>query len=225
MVSGVQQTDCTPGERTDVDFQVLGWPADEPRLELDHERFAYAGNFRTGRTGIAVARAESTGDVVAAASFDRDRAVDDAARIRYVTVREDRRGEGVGPTLLSFLVDRLLDREFECVRIGVNNPIAYRACYAAGFAFTGEESAMGELVLQAPSERAPGVESTGCADADAPCQEQAGASETGGAIARDTERYREGLEHFAGRDLPQAQRGVLERHLGGDPPAVDPRES
>lgn len=174
-----------------MDCSLLGWPEDDPRIDLDHEQFAYAGNFRTGRTGIAVVR-DASGDVVAAVSFDPDRAVDDALRVRYVTVREDRRGEGIGPTLLAFLVERALDRGFEVVRIGVNNPIAYRACYAAGFGFTGEQSGMGELVLEAPRP-----------DDHSPAN------------------YREGLEQFAERDLPPAQERVLERHRGGDPPAPE----
>jgi len=195
-----------------VEYHLLGWPGDGPRLALDHEQFAYAGNFRTGRTGIAVALADGTAPpdpgasgsptgelegVVAAASFDADRAATNALRIRYVTVREDRRGEGIGPRLLAFVVDRAREREFEGarerrferVRIGVNNPIAYRACYKAGFAFTGEESGMGELVLEAPA-----------------------AGDRPGAT------YREGLARFADRDLPDGHRGVLERHAEGSPP-------
>lgn len=187
-------------------FELLGWPADSPRLDLDHELFAYAGNFRTGRTGIAVASARG-GDVVAAVSFDEDRAVGDALRIRYVTVREDRRGERIGPRLLAFLRGRVLaedpqrahgsarsdrdERTVQRLRIGVNNPIAYQAAYRAGFGFTGDESGMGELVLEAPppAERSPA-------------------------------RYRDGLARFADRDLPPAQRAVLDRRGDGEPPAV-----
>lgn len=183
-----------------MEFRLLGWPADSPRLDLDHERFAYAGNFGTGRTGIAVTLDDGfhlPGDlknppsdsVLAAASFDEDRAAKDALRIRYVTVREDRRGEGIGPAVLAFVVQLSHERGYDRVRIGVNNPIAYQACYRAGFAFTGEESGMGELVLEAPVE--------------------------GG---RSPEQYRDGLRRFTDRDLPEAQRAVLERHLDGEPP-------
>lgn len=191
-----------------MELRLLGWPADSPRLDLDHERFAYAGNFRTGRTGIAVAVDESedatvdghsavdgddapaVGAVVAAVSFDDDRAAAGALRVRYVSVRDDWRGEGVGPRLLAFVVDRAIENGYDAVRIGVNNPIAYQACYRAGFSFTGEESGMGEVVLSAPA-----------------------------TDDRDLERYRSGLDCFADRDLPQAQRAVLERHRTGDPPA------
>lgn len=182
-----------------MQLRLLGWAADGPRLDLDHERFAYAGNFGTGRTGIAVALRDDAdddgaepspdaADVLAAASFDRDRAADAALRVRYVSVREDRRGEGIGPRLLGFVVERALDADYERVRIGVNNPIAYRAAYAAGFGFTSEESGVGELVLEAPRP-----------------------DESG-------ERYRDGLERFADRDLPQVQRDVLERHREDEPP-------
>lgn len=219
---------------TSVDCRLLGWAEDGPRLDLDHARFAYAGNFGTGRKGIAVAlagdedgsgssgvgvddgsdaddggNADGAGEevsesgsedvaevdgrpVLAAASFDEDRAVPDALRIRYVTVREDHRGEGIGPELLAFVVERASARGYERVRIGVNNPIAYRACYRAGFGFADEESGMGELVLEAPS-------------AD-----------------RSVERYRDGLERFADRDLPERQRRVLERHRDGEPPEDRP---
>jgi len=185
-----------------VQFRLLGWPEDSPRLDLDHERFAYAGNYRTGRTGLGAALSEdadvhddgewaaSADAVVAVASFDEDRAADGAVRVRYVSVRSDRRGEGIGSNLLAFVVDRALDRGYERVRIGVNNPIAYQASYRAGFAFTGEESGMGELVLEAP------------------------------AADRSITRYRDGLDRFTERELPAEQRSVLERHRDGQPPPV-----
>lgn len=209
-----------------VELRLLGWPADSPRLHLDYEAFAYAGNFETGRTGIAVAAEDDvdtdvvadvdagvenavvdgtslTEDVassptpdtvLAAASFDEDRAAENALRIRYVSVRDALRGEGIGPKLLAFVVDRAGVQGFDRVRIGVNNPIAYQACYRAGFGFTGEESGMGELVLEAPP-----------------------------ADGRSDERYREGLKRFADRDLPPAQLAVVERHENDDPPGpIDP---
>jgi len=188
-----------------VELGVLGWPDDSPRLTVDHEQFAYAGNFATGRTGIAVAVEDdvalpedgiwepASGEVLAAASFDEDRAAQAALRIRYVSVREDRRGERIGPTLLAFVVDHAVgaDRGYDRVRIGVNNPIAYQACYQAGFEFTGEESGMGELVLEAPA---------------------------GG--ERSREDYRDGLARFGERDLPERQTAVVQRHLGTTVPTT-----
>lgn len=192
-----------------MQLRVLGWPVDSPRLKLDHERFAYAGNFATGRTGIAVAVEDgvvvpdepswspSSEEVLAAASFDEDRAAENALRVRYVSVREDRRGEGLGPELLAFVVERASERGFDRVRIGVNNPIAYQACYRAGFAFTGEESGMGELVL----------ETTGAVP-----------------VRRSQDRYCDGLERFADRDLPPPQDRVVERNVDATPPTTVGRE-
>lgn len=191
-------------------FRLLGWPEDSPALDLDHERFAYAGNYRTGRTGIAVVLENAaeqpshagqhldTDEILAATSFDEDHAAEGALRIRYVSVREDRRGEGIGPELLAFVVERAIDRGFDRVRIGVNNPIAYQASYRAGFEFTGEESGMRELVLEAPPPS-----------------------------DRSTERYREGLDLFAKRELPAEQCAVVERNREGWPPERigDPRQS
>lgn len=193
-----------------MDLVLLGWPEDGPTLDLDHECFAYAGNFRTGRTGIAVVideerdagppcgEADATASdavdsevVLAAASFDEDRAATDALRVRYISVRSDWQGEGLGPRLLAFVVERARERGFERVRIGVNNPIAFRTAYRAGFGFTGEESGLGELVLEAP-----------------PPDD------------RSAVRYRAGLDRFGDRELPDHQRAILDRHSDGDPPAV-----
>jgi GNAT superfamily N-acetyltransferase len=138
-----------------VEYEVLGYPPDAPTLGLDHERFAYAGKFVMSNTGKTVARdpdgAVSEGpdwadSLVGATSFSEDHDDPSRARIRYVTVREDRRGEGIGPRLLRFTADALTDR-FEAVAIAVNNPIAYQAAYRAGFVWTGAEVGMAELLL------------------------------------------------------------------------------
>ncbi|MFB6354358.1 MAG: GNAT family N-acetyltransferase [Halobacteriales archaeon] len=135
-----------------MECQLVGWPDDGVTLELDHERFAYAGKFVMSGTGKAVATAG--GDLLAAAAFNRDRTDQEVWRLRTVTVRRDRRGEGIGPRLLDFAARRLL----ECgraVRIAVNNPFAYEAAYKAGFGFTGERTGLAELVLERPDERDP----------------------------------------------------------------------
>jgi len=137
-----------------VDLELLGWPPDGPRLRLDHERFAYAGKFVMSDTGKAVGRAD--GDVVAAASFSPDRTDDAVLRVRYITVRADRRGEGLGPALAKFVVERARERGFEAVKIAVNNPYAYEAMYRAGFGFTGETTGLAELVLANPAENGGG---------------------------------------------------------------------
>jgi len=147
-----------------MEFAVLGWPPDGPALRLDHRRFAYAGKFVMTTTGKAVARAaggdadapDAVGDdggfdaPLAAVAFNRDRTDPGALWLRYVTVREDRRGEGIGPRLCAFLAARARDRGVDRLRIAVNNPFAYEALYKAGFGYTGERTGLAELVLERP---------------------------------------------------------------------------
>jgi GNAT superfamily N-acetyltransferase len=134
-----------------MEIELLGWPPDGPTLQLDYRRFGYAGKFVMSNTGKAVAREDD--DVVAAVAFNEDRTDPDALWLRYVTVREDRRGEGIGPRLLEFVRDRALERGYERVRIAVNNPFAYEACYRAGFGYTGRRTGIAELVLEHPDGR------------------------------------------------------------------------
>lgn len=133
-----------------MEFTVLGDPDGGPPLDLDHERFAYAGKFVMGDTGKAVVRTD--GAVVAAAAFNRDRTDSSVVRIRYVTVRADHRGEGIGARLLGSLAEGLL-REAAEVRIAVNNAFAYQAAYKAGFAYTGDRTGLAELLLTRPADR------------------------------------------------------------------------
>jgi len=150
-----------------VRYAVLGGPGDDPTLLLDWESFSYAGKFVMSNTGKAVAyRGDPVGerdgwppgareadepveDVVGAVSFNEDRTDPGTAWLRYVTVRDDRRGDGVGARLCAFAADRLLE-EYERVRIAVNNPFAFEALQKAGFGFTGEETGIAELVLERP---------------------------------------------------------------------------
>jgi GNAT superfamily N-acetyltransferase len=132
-----------------MEFAVLGDPGDGPTLDLNHEAFAYAGKFVVSNTGKAVAREGD--EVIAAAAFNEDRTDEDCAWIRYVTVREDRRGEGIGPRLLDHVAKYQSGRG-KRVRIAVNNPFAYEAAYKAGFGYTGEETGLAELVLERPAE-------------------------------------------------------------------------
>jgi GNAT superfamily N-acetyltransferase len=149
-----------------VHFAVLGDPDEGPTFRLDWERFAYAGKFVMSNTGKAVAfegaplaerdnwppdaREAKTEDVVGAVSFNEDRTDDAVAWLRYVTVRGDRRGDGVGARLCAFAADHLL-ADYDRVQIAVNNPFAYEALHKAGFGFTGEETGIAELVLARPS--------------------------------------------------------------------------
>ncbi|WP_159899812.1 GNAT family N-acetyltransferase [Salinirussus salinus] len=162
-----------------MELAVRNWPPEGEALALDHERFIYGGKFNTGRTAKAVARED--GEVVAAVAFNEDRTDADTLRFRYVSVRVDRRAEGVGPRLLAFAADRAREHGYERVGIAVNNPYAYEACYRAGFAFTGEETGMAELLMTYPPED------------------------------RSPARYREGLDVFAERDLPTDQADFVAR--------------
>ena len=162
-----------------MEYALLGWPEDGPTLRLDHEVFSYAGKFVMSNTGKAVVRearpeegvrsgergeerpaggkggddwGEYDDDIVAAVAFNEDRS-DGAAWLRYVTVRRDRRGEGIGARLSRFASDRLLDAGYDEVRIAVNNVFAYEALHKAGFGFTGRETGIAELVLARPGDR------------------------------------------------------------------------
>lgn len=137
-----------------MEAEVLGWPEEGPTLRLDHERFAYAGKFVMSDTGKAVLREDGT--VLAAVSFSPDRTDGSVLRVRYVTVRRDRRGEGLGPDLVDAVVRRAFRRGYDRVKIAVNNSYAYQALYRAGFGFTGEETGIAELVLARPGNRSAG---------------------------------------------------------------------
>jgi len=154
-----------------VEYELLGWPGDGVKLALDYRTFSYAGKFVMSNTGKAVAvdpAAESRtegdlpaaeredvrdpdGTVVGAVAFNADRTDADTAWLRYVTVREDRRGEGVGPRLCAFTTARLHQRGYDRVRIAVNNPFAYHALHKAGFGDTGETTGIAERVLAHPA--------------------------------------------------------------------------
>lgn len=153
---GPRQPFGRPVRATDVEFEVLGGPDAGPTLDLDYERFAYAGKFVVSHTGKAVAR--DGGAVVAAVAFDRDRTDAAVVRVRYVTVRADRRGEGIGARLLTFVAGRLLaghvmDAPVREVRIAVNNVFAYEAAYKAGFGYADERTGLAEVVLARPGDR------------------------------------------------------------------------
>jgi GNAT superfamily N-acetyltransferase len=197
-----------------MEFEVLGWPEAEPRLALDHERFSYAGKFVMTSTGKAVLWADdaddrwgesgpsaSVGDrddsdaVLAAVAFNEDRTDDATLWLRYVTVRNDSRGEGLGTRLLDLIGDVADQRGYERVRIAVNNPFAYEAAWKAGHAWTGDHTGIAELVMERPRAAA-------LADADA------------------VERYREGLRAFRERDqLGDRERTFVDGRIDATPPS------
>ncbi|MFB6139285.1 MAG: GNAT family N-acetyltransferase [Halosimplex sp.] len=214
-----------------MEYALLGWPEDGPTLRLDYREFSYAGKFVMSSTGKAVVyegdREEPSGrasgeaasregaeyadGVVAAASFDEDRTDSGVCRIRYITVRSDRRGEGIGPRLAAFVADRARERGYDVARIAVNNPFAYQALYRAGFGFTGEETGVAELVLDRPL--GPSTDRSDRATPD-----------------RTRETYQAGLDDYRERaedpDAPalsEAERDFLDEKRGADPP--EPVES
>lgn len=131
-----------------MEFELLGWADDGPTLRLDYERFSYAGKFVMSATGKAVVRDEA---IVAAAAFDPDRTDGSTLRVRYVTVRRDRQGNGIGSRLLRTVQERAADRGFDRVVIAVNNPFAYEAASKAGFGYTGEQTGLAERVMAWPA--------------------------------------------------------------------------
>ncbi|APX95699.1 GNAT family N-acetyltransferase [Natronorubrum daqingense] len=191
-----------------MEFELLGWPVDGPTLRLDYERFSYAGKFVMSNTGKAVARTDAEGDdpnsdqqaddIVAAVAFNEDRTDSSTLWLRYVTVERSHRGEGIGPNLCSFVRERALERDYERLRIAVNNPFAYEALYRSGFEFTGETTGIAELVLEYPSPNP--VEDT---------------DDTDDTDDRD-ECYQVGLEEFRDRELSEGEHAFLDdrRHDG-----------
>lgn len=183
---------------------LLGWPPDGPTLRLDYRRFSYAGKFVVSNTGKAVVRdlgegtdGEYDDQILAAVAFSADRNERETLWLRYITVRKDLRGNGLGPHLCRFVTDRAADRGYDRLKIAVNNPFAYEALYKVGFTFTGEETGVAELVLERP------------------------AGET--AADRSHETYQSGLDRYRARDLSSSERAFLNEKRGADPPeAVRP---
>ncbi|MFB6251852.1 MAG: GNAT family N-acetyltransferase [Halobellus sp.] len=197
-----------------MEFAVLGWPPTGPTLRLDFRRFAYAGKFVMSNTGKAVVRNdgeygtdesletptevdadEFEDDIVAALAFNEDRTDGDTLWYRYITVRADARGEGLGPRLATFLAPKAAQRGYERLRIAVNNPFAYEAMYKAGFGWTGRESGVAELVLGRPAEP------TEAATRD-----------------RSKERYRDGLRLYRERNLGEPEESFLAARTDADTP-------
>jgi GNAT superfamily N-acetyltransferase len=192
---------------------LLGWPSDGPTLRLDYRQFSYAGKFVMSNTGKAVIRepnaptgsgdsengenereSEFDEDILAAVAFNADRTDPETLWLRYVTVRNDRRGEGLGPELCLFLAGRAAERGYGRLRIAVNNPFAYEALYRAGFAYTDEETGLAELVLERP------------ADTPKPDRSEA--------------RYQRGLDAYRDRDLSEEEHAFLDRKRGQQPPEL-----
>jgi len=146
-----------------VKFVLLAGPTGDATLDLDHREFPLAGDFVQPR-GVAVARepsGEGDPNVVAATAFDPDRAADDTARIRAITVRANRRGEGIGARLAAFTRAALHGRGWDRILIAVATPVAYHALHKADFADTGETTGLRERLLLHPPPDAPVPYATG----------------------------------------------------------------
>jgi len=200
-----------------MEFGLLGWPVDEPRLRLDYRRFSYAGKFVTGKYGIAVVRGEPPDhdatsvdslpalpdsltesefdeDILAAVGFNVDRTDSDTLWLRYLTVRDDLRGSGLrlGPRLAVFVTTHAAEAGYDRVRIAVNNVFSYHALYRAGFATTGRETGLAELILERP---------------------------TGEQATVSAPTYQQGLDQFRQRaGLSDAEETFLRDHEAVDPP-------
>jgi GNAT superfamily N-acetyltransferase len=146
-----------------VEYVLLAGPTGGATLDLDHHQFPLAGDFVQPR-GAAVAR-EASGDgevaIAAATAFDPDRSDGDAVRIRAITVRDDRRGEGIGARLAAFTRAALHGRGWDRVLIAVATPVGYHALHKAGFADTGETTGLRERVLAHPPPADPVPYATG----------------------------------------------------------------
>lgn len=173
----------------DFRYEFLGWPDDDPTIDISHERFAYAGKFILPDTGKAIVRSSQLGShsIKGAVAFNDDRGVPDAARVRYITVSESARGRRLGPKLALFIQDQIIGQQYSLVRIAVNNPIAYEAMYRAGFYYTGETRQLNEVVLSTSA-------------------------------SRSTSKYKTGLQTFDKDDLPDRQAKLIDRGMDRGPP-------
>lgn len=128
-----------------MEFDVLGWPRDEPAVSLDHRTFSYAGKFVMTNTGKAVVREADS--VIAAASFNEDRTDTTTIWLRYLTVHADHRGRGIGARLARQCREEFELAGYERTKIGVNNPYSFEALSKAGFGYTGNTTGIAELIL------------------------------------------------------------------------------
>ena len=200
-----------------MEFVILGWPVDEPTLRLDYRRFSYAGKFVTGN-GIAVVRGEAPEDhhsptsadlpdlpatlsesdfvdgILAAVAFNTDRTAPDTLWLRYLTVRHDLRASGLqlGPRLAAFLTARAAEKGYTTARIAVNNAFSYHALYKAGFASTGRETGLAELILERP---------------------------TAEPADQSTSTYQAGLDTFGDRtELSDTETAFISKYSNAEPP-------
>jgi len=143
-----------------------------------------------------VAENDFAADILAAIAFSPDRTDPSTLKIRYLTVRDDRRGDGsqLGPKLVAFLTSRAAAAGYDRITIAVNNAFSYHALYKAGFTYTDRETGLAELVL------------------DRPISEPAVASQSG---------YQNGLDLFRERTgLSTAETAFLAAYDDAEPPSL-----
>jgi hypothetical protein len=137
-------------------------------------------------------------NILAAIAFSPDRTDRSTLKIRYLTVRDDLRGDGqqLGPRLVAFLISKAATAGYDRIAIAVNNAFSYHALYKAGFSYTDRETGLAELML------------------DRPIDKPAVASQSG---------YQRGLDVFREREgLSTAETEFLAAYDDAEPPALLP---
>jgi hypothetical protein len=145
-----------------------------------------------------VAESDFVDNILAAIAFSPDRTDRSTLKIRYLTVRDDLRGDGqqLGPRLVVFLTSKAATAGYDRIAIAVNNAFSYHALYKAGFSYTDRETGLAELML------------------DRPIDKSAVASQSG---------YQRGLDVFREREgLSTAETEFLAAYDDAEPPALLP---
>jgi len=171
---------------------------DVPAAENDDEIAADTDSESLASLPDGVEEGDFVDGVLAAITFSPDRTDPSTLKIRYLTVRDDLRGDGqqLGPQLVAFLTARAAAAGYDRIAIAVNNAFSYHALYKAGFTYTDRETGLAELVL------------------DRPIGEPAIASQSG---------YQRGLDVFRERDgLSTAETEFLGDHRDAVPPTLLP---
>jgi len=169
---------------------------DAPAVESDDETAADTDPESVASLPDGVEERDFADEVLAAITFSPDRTDSSTLKIRYLTVRDDLRGDGkqLGPQLVAFLTSKAAAAGYDRIAIAVNNAFSYHALYKVGFTYTDRETGLAELVL------------------DRPIGEPAVASQSG---------YQRGLDVFREREgLSAAEIEFLSDHSNAVPPRL-----
>ena len=125
---------------------------DAPAVESDDEPAADTATESVASLPDGVEASDFADDILAAITFSPDRTDRSTLKIRYLTVRDDLRGDGqqLGPRLVAFLTTRAAAAGYDRIAIAVNNAFSYHALYKAGFTYTDRKTGLAELVLDRP---------------------------------------------------------------------------